>query len=165
MGSDAFQVTTCFGRPIWGSPVLHVRMKELLVNHLYQTTVGPPSIGACTCRGLGRKKGKTFFKSPLAQIFFIQGGSAEGRWRTSYPLAWSPEVCSASAKPGSQTLGWDRADHVRRVIPRAGGRSSAGCRMRLAPGATEADTLIRITAGVKVKVLFQDVALPTVSAA
>jgi hypothetical protein len=33
------------------------------------------------------------------------------------------------------------------------------------PGATEADTLIRITAGVKVKVLFQDVALPTVSAA
>ena len=29
-----------------------------------------------------KKKGRTFSKSPLTQNFFIQGGSAAGRWRT-----------------------------------------------------------------------------------
>jgi hypothetical protein len=34
-----------------------------------------------------KKKGMAFSNSPTAQNFFIQGGSADGRWRTNY-FAW-----------------------------------------------------------------------------
>src|SRR5471030_2554801 len=34
-----------------------------------------------------KKKGMAFSNSPTAQNFFIQGGSADGRWRTNYYVA------------------------------------------------------------------------------
>jgi hypothetical protein len=37
-----------------------------------------------------KKKGMAFSNSPTAQNFFIQGGSADGRWRTKMEVAFAP---------------------------------------------------------------------------
>jgi dTDP-4-amino-4,6-dideoxygalactose transaminase len=41
----------------------------------------------CTGGMPTKKKGMAFSNSPTAQNFFIQGGSADGRWRTNYYVA------------------------------------------------------------------------------